>query len=172
VAVISSFIDIKPNSVYLTGYRNSHLSSTASLQVLRGTLALGVVLVAVVGDIAEGINDRGAVLLALLAGVCSVLVDAVAIEERRRRRRRCILGLERFALWPWTLLEMFSRPWLSSCISSEMTDLLPAESIVIVGVVGSFVIVIEAVESKVSGSNQPEKHKHPLYRPLKAPRPP
>lgn len=38
-----------------------------------------------------------------------------------------VLGLERLALWPWIMLEMFSLPWLSSCISSEMTDLLPAD---------------------------------------------
>ena len=42
---------------------------------------------------------------------------------------RSLLGLERLALWPEMALEMSSCPWRSSCISSEMTDLFPAEAI-------------------------------------------
>lgn len=43
-----------------------------------------------------------------------------------------ILGLDRFALWPWILWEISSFPERSSCMSFDMTDRLPAESIIAV----------------------------------------
>ena len=41
-----------------------------------------------------------------------------------------LLGLERFALWPWTVLEVCSLPCVSSSMSRDMVDLAPAESMV------------------------------------------
>lgn len=40
----------------------------------------------------------------------------------------CLLGLERFALWPWTDFEICSLPVVSSSMSRDIVDLAPAES--------------------------------------------
>ena len=45
-------------------------------------------------------------------------------------RTQYLLGLERFALWPEMELDVCSLPVVSSSISRDMTDLAPAESIV------------------------------------------
>lgn len=84
-----------------------------------------VILAVVVVRAAQLLDGLGAVLLALLAGVCTLC----KLVHRGMGGRGNVLGLEMLALWPWIECEMSSAPWRSSCMSLDTTDLFPAEDI-------------------------------------------
>jgi hypothetical protein len=132
-----------------------HLSSSSSLQVLSSALAVRIILLSVVVGVAsKTFNLLLAVLLASLAGVYYIGVSNCLLHSfihsfiyLEWEREGVLLGLDRFALWPWILCEVSSLPSRSSCMSFEITDRSPAEFILTI-----IFIVIFLVESGINVS--------------------